>query len=105
CFTHVRDVVGALLKVMDHPAAVGSVFNIGSCEEVSIGELAEMVKVMTGSRSDIVLVPYDEAYEAGFEDMPRRVPDISKIGALVGYEPTLGLDDIIRSVIEHFRQR
>src|SRR5204862_7775117 len=88
CFGFVGDVVGALIKLMDHPNAVGQVFNIGSNEEVTIAELAEIVKTSTGSQSDIVLVPYSEAYEAGFEDMPRRVPDITKIHNLVGFRPT-----------------
>ena len=99
CFAHVADVVGALVKLMDHPSAVGEVYNIGSCEEVAIGELAEMVRVMTGSSSEIVHIPYDEAYEEGFEDMPRRVPDITKIGALVGYRPERRLKQILESVI------
>jgi UDP-glucose 4-epimerase len=104
CFGYVGDVVGALLKLMDHPAAVGEVFNIGSNEEVTIGELAEVVKVLSGSPSDIVFVPYSEAYEAGFEDMPRRVPDISKVGKLVGFRPTLGLEDIVLLVIDYHRR-
>lgn len=99
CFTHVADVVGALIKVMDHPAAVGQVYNIGSTEEVTIGELAEVVKVLADSRSEIVLVPYSEAYEAGFEDMPRRVPDLTKITTLIGYRPTRSLAHILRDVI------
>lgn len=103
CFTHVADVVGALVKLMDHPSAVGQVYNIGSSEEVAIGELAEMVRVMTGSSSEIVHIPYDEAYEEGFEDMPRRVPDISKIGALVGYRPERRLEQILESVIASLR--
>jgi UDP-glucose 4-epimerase len=103
CFTHVADVVGALVRVMDHPDSVGQVFNIGSTEEVTIGELAEVVKVLTGSRSEIVLVPYSEAYEAGFEDMPRRVPDLSKIGALIGYKPTHRLEQILQDVIAYYQ--
>jgi UDP-glucose 4-epimerase len=82
---------------------VGEVFNIGNIGEVSILELAEKVKAMAGSSSPIQMIPYDEAYEAGFEDMPRRVPDISKLRNLIGYEPKLGLDQIIHSVIEHIR--
>jgi UDP-glucose 4-epimerase len=101
CFTHVADVVDALIKVMDHPNAVGQVFNIGSDEEVTIGELAEIVKAMTGSRSEIVLVPYCEAYEEGFEDMPRRVPDLTKIGELIGYRPTRSLEQILEDVIAY----
>jgi UDP-glucose 4-epimerase len=101
CFGYVGDVVGALTQLLDHPGAVGEVFNIGSTEEVSIGELAMRVKTLTNSASDVVFVPYAEAYEAGFEDMARRVPDISKIGKLIGFEPKASLDDILRSVIEY----
>lgn len=103
CFTYVGDVVDALIKLMDHPGAVGQVFNIGSSEEVSIAELAEMVKVLADSSSEIVLVPYEEAYEPGFEDMPRRVPDTSKIASLIGFRPRMKLPDIIRSVIAYCR--
>jgi UDP-glucose 4-epimerase len=102
-FTYVGDVVGALIKLAAEPRAVGEVFNIGNTGEVTIGDLAQRVKEMTGSGSPIRYVPYDEAYEEGFEDMPRRVPDISKVRALIGYEPTLGLNEIIRTVIEHNR--
>jgi UDP-glucose 4-epimerase len=104
-FTYVGDVVDALLKLTTEPRAVGGVFNIGTTDEVSIRELAERVKTLSGSQSPIQYVPYDEAYEAGFEDMPRRVPDISKIRALVGYQPQLELDDIIKTVVEHIRQK
>jgi UDP-glucose 4-epimerase len=104
-FTYVADVVDALIKLAHEPQAVGEVFNIGNTEEVSIGALAQRVKSLSGSESPIQFIPYDEAYEAGFEDMPRRVPDISKVQRLIGYEPRLGLDEIIRSVIEHIRQR
>jgi len=99
CFCHVADVVGTFLKLMDHPEAVGQVFNIGSDEEVSITELAERVRSLTGSQSELVRVPYSEAYEAGFEDMPRRVPDITKVGQLVGFRPTRTLDHILADVI------
>jgi UDP-glucose 4-epimerase len=102
-FTYVGDVVGALLRLVETPAAVGQVFNIGNGEEVSIRGLADKVKAMTGSASPIQLVPYDQAYEAGFEDMPRRVPDLTKIRAAIGYEPTVGLDEILARVIEHAR--
>src|SRR5687767_2175247 len=94
-FTYVGDVVGALIKLADEPRAIGEVFNVGNTEEVSIRELADRVKRIAGSSSPVQLVPYDEAYEAGFEDMPRRVPDISKVAQLVGFQPTLGLDEII----------
>jgi UDP-glucose 4-epimerase len=104
CFTHVADVVAALVALIDHPDAVGQVFNVGSSQEVSIGALAEKVKALTGSSSPVVQVPYDEAYEEGFEDMPRRVPDIGKIGRLVGYEPTRSLDRILQDVIAFQRE-
>ena len=103
-FTYVGDVVDALVRLAGEPRAVGDVFNIGSTSEVTIQDLAERVKKMTKSASAIVNIPYDVAYEAGFEDMPRRVPDITKIQSLVGFAPTLGLEDIIRSVVEHVRQ-
>jgi UDP-glucose 4-epimerase len=102
CFTDVRDVVSALVALMDHPGAVGEVFNIGSSEEVTIAELAERVKKLTGSESEIMRVPYEQAYGEGFEDMPRRVPDISKAASLVGYRPTKSLDQILQGVIEYF---
>ena len=102
-FTYVGDVVRALLALVEHPGAVGQVFNIGNGEEISIRGLAEKIKAMTGSASEIVTIPYDQAYEAGFEDMPRRVPDITKINALVGYRPTVDLDEILAKVIEFFR--
>jgi UDP-glucose 4-epimerase len=99
CFGYVGDVVGALVKVMDHPDSVGQVFNIGSNEEISILKLAEKVKELTESESEIVFVPYDEACEEGFEDMPRRIPDISKIKQLVGFNPDMSLNGILQSVI------
>jgi nucleoside-diphosphate-sugar epimerase len=102
-FTYVGDVVDALVKLAQDKRAVGEVFNIGNMGEVTIADLAARVKTMTGSCSPIHYIPYDQAYEAGFEDMPRRVPDISKIREFVGYEPKLGLEEIIRSVIEHMR--
>ena len=103
CFCHVQDVIGALMRLVDTPQSIGEVFNIGSTEEVSILQLAETVKRLTSSSSEIVFVPYDEAYEEGFEDMPRRVPDTSKVDALVGFKPTYTLENIIRSVIEFQR--
>ena len=99
CFGYVGDVVGALIKLMDHPDSVGQVFNIGSNEEISIFELAQRVKELTNSTSEIVFMPYDEAYEEGFEDMPRRVPDISKVNQLVGFQPEMKLEGILQSVI------
>ncbi|HEX5731467.1 MAG TPA: GDP-mannose 4,6-dehydratase [Blastocatellia bacterium] len=105
CFTHVSDVVGALIAIAEHPNAVGEVYNIGSNHEITILDLAKKIREMVGSESEIVFVPYDEAYEEGFEDMLRRVPDISKICALTGYKPRIGLDGILESVIEYHRVR
>jgi UDP-glucose 4-epimerase len=98
-FTYVGDVVRAMVALIDEPRAIGQVFNIGNGKEISIRDLAIRIKQMTGSTSEIVTIPYDQAYEAGFEDMPRRVPDISKIRALIGYEPTVELDEILERVI------
>lgn len=103
CFTHVGDVVKALMALMDHPRAVGEVFNVGSREEVSIQRLAERVLAQTGSSSEIVHVPYEKAYGEGFEDMPRRVPSVDKIQNLIGYRPSRTLDEILADVIEYFR--
>lgn len=105
CFTHVSDAVGALIGLAENPQALGEVYNIGSDEEVSILALAERIKHLTGSNSRIVLVPYDQAYEEGFEDMMRRVPDTSKIRNLIGYVPTFTLDETLRSVIEYQQER
>jgi nucleoside-diphosphate-sugar epimerase len=102
-FTYVGDVVKAMIALMKEPRAVGQVFNIGNGKEISIWDLAKRIKALTGSASPIVTVPYDQAYEAGFEDMPRRVPDISKIRALIGYEPAVDLDEILTRVIESVR--
>lgn len=102
CFAHVSDVVGALIRLMDHPEAVGQVYNIGSNHEVTISALAQMVKTLTGSSSEIVTIPYSDAYEEGFEDMPRRIPDISKVGALIGFKPRHSLTKILESVIAYY---
>jgi UDP-glucose 4-epimerase len=104
-FTYVGDVVRAMLALMNEPRAIGQVFNIGNGNEITIGDLALKVRKLAGSSSEIVLVPYDQAYESGFEDMPRRVPDISRIGALIGYKPTVELDEILTRVIGSFQQR
>jgi UDP-glucose 4-epimerase len=104
-FTYVGDVVGALMKLMVEPRAIGQVFNLGNNEEVSILGLAERIKDYTGSKSPIEIIPYDKAYEAGFEDMPRRVPDLTKVKNLIGYEPQVGLDEIIRRVVADLRAR
>ncbi len=103
CFCHVLDTVEALVSLLDHPGAVGDVFNVGATHELSMNQLARTVIEMTGSSSKVVHVPYDEAYEEGFEDMERRVPDLGKITALTGWQPRLGLDRIVRDVIESER--
>ncbi|MGI9069722.1 MAG: GDP-mannose 4,6-dehydratase [Pyrinomonadaceae bacterium] len=105
CFGYVGDVVSALIKLMDHADSVGQVYNIGSTEEISIIKLAEKVKEVTNSASEIVFVPYDEAYEEGFEDMPRRVPDTSKIKQLVDFQPKMKLEGILQSVIDYHSGR
>jgi UDP-glucose 4-epimerase len=103
CFCHVKDVVRAMADLMESEEAVGEVFNIGSSDEITIIDLAERVRLACGSDSEIRLVPYEEAYEAGFEDMRRRVPDISKINALLGWRPTRTLEQILEDVIESQR--
>jgi UDP-glucose 4-epimerase len=103
CFTYVSDVVGALIALAEHPDAVGQVFNVGNDhEEITILDLARRVQARTLSRSPIETIPYDRAYEEGFEDMPRRVPDLAKIRALIGYEPKVHLDEILDRVAEYF---
>jgi len=104
CFAYVEDVVGAIMKLVEHPDAVGEVFNVGSTEEISILKLAERVKKLAESDSEIVLVPYDEAYASGFEDMPRRIPDITKVQKLIGYKPTRDLDGILNEVIAYYSE-
>jgi UDP-glucose 4-epimerase len=104
-FTHVADVVGALVKLVDEPKAIGQVLNLGNTQEVTIQALAERVRELSGSKSPIKLIPYDEAYESGFEDMPRRVPDLAKIEAMIGYKTRFTLDDILTQVIAYFREK
>jgi UDP-glucose 4-epimerase len=105
CFCDVRDVVRAITALVDRVDAPVQVYNIGNTEEVTIRELAECVKLATGSSSPIVHVPYDEAYPPGFEDVQRRVPDTARIRSLVGWTPSYTLDDIIRSIVEHETDR
>jgi UDP-glucose 4-epimerase len=103
CFTYVTDVVGQLIALAEEPRAVGEVWNVGNDrEEVTIHDLARRVVRRTSSRSAIELVPYDRAYEEGFEDMLRRVPDLSKLRALTGYEPKVNLDEILDRVVTYF---
>jgi UDP-glucose 4-epimerase len=106
CFCHVSDVVRALAGLLSQEAAWGNVFNVGSTAEISILELARRIIALTASESEIRLVPYEEAYGDGFEDMYRRVPDITRISQLIGWSPTRSLEDIIRDVIaDHARPR
>ncbi len=105
CFTWVGDAVRAIIDLSMHPQAVGQVFNIGSEQEVTIMDLAKMVRDVARSSSEITLVPYDQAYEEGFEDMGRRVPDLSKIRNLIGYKPTVDLPNIVAQVVEYYRQQ
>ena len=102
-FGYVGDVVRGMMALVAEPRAVGEVFNLGNDREITIRELAERVKTATESRSEIVTIPYEEAYESGFEDMPRRVPDLTKIKRLVGYEPRVQLPEILTRVVEHHR--
>lgn len=102
CFLHVKDVIKTLIKLMNNKDAVGQVFNIGSQEEISIENLAKKVLEITRSKSKLVYIPYDEAYEEGFEDMQRRVPDTTRVKNLVGFKPTVDLDGIIKSVVEYY---
>lgn len=104
CFCHVHDVVKALIALMRKPEAYGQVFNVGNSHEISIHDLARQVREVAGSRSEIVFVPYEKAYEEGFEDMPRRVPDISKVHEFVGWQPTIALPQILADVVEYYRR-
>jgi UDP-glucose 4-epimerase len=103
CFCFVGDVVDALIQLVEHPDAHGKVFNLGGWEEVSIERLARLVIAAAGSDSTIRYVPYEEAYEEGFEDMARRVPDTSRANALIGFKPSVGLDEILRLVVDAHR--
>jgi len=104
-FTHVADVVDALLKLVNEPKAIGQVINVGNTQEVTILELAERVRELSASKSPIKFIPYDQAYESGFEDMPRRVPALAKVEALIGYKTQHRLDDILIQVIDYFRKK
>src|SRR6266498_2483050 len=104
CFCHVSDTVEALSRLIGHPGAVGEIFNVGSEQEITIAELAVMVKTMTRSNSPIRFIPYDQAYEEGFEDMQRRVPDIGKIKKFINFRPTQSTQEIVESVIEYYHK-
>lgn len=102
CFTYVADVVKALVSLMNCKKAVGEIFNIGNPRPISINELAKKVKKITGSNSKIAHIPYEEAYEKGFEDMKHRQPDITKIKRLINFSPKVGIDEIIMKTVEYF---
>ncbi len=105
CFAHVKDVVKVVVRLLTEPTAVGKVFNVGTSEEVSISALAERVKARSGSSSPIVFIPYEKAYAEGFEDMPRRVPDVSRLREALGFVPETSLDEIIDDVLADQRRR
>jgi UDP-glucose 4-epimerase len=104
CFTHVADAVSALTQLAHHTDAVGQVFNVGNDEAITVDELAQLVKRMTNSPSEIRYVPYDEAYEEGFEDMRRRVPDLTKVKQLLGYRPMQSLRAMVQDVVDYFKR-
>jgi UDP-glucose 4-epimerase len=103
CFCHVSDVVTALTGLLDHEDAIGDVFNVGSGNEISMADLARRAIDVAGSSSDVVFIPYEEAYERGFEDMHRRVPDTTKLEALTNWAPTRTLEDILRETVAEAR--
>jgi len=103
CFTHVSDAVRAMIALMDSDKTVGEVYNLGSQQETRIVDLAERVKLLTESASEITFVPYEQVYGENFEDMPRRVPSLEKIRKAIGFEPKVGLDETLQSVIEYER--
>jgi len=104
CFLHVKDVIKTLIKLMNNKDAVGQVFNIGSQEEISVENLAKKIIEITKSKSKLVYISYEKAYEEGFEDMQRRVPDTAKVNKLVGFKPTIDLEGIIKSVVEYYKK-
>ncbi len=105
CFCHVRDVIQALLKLTQEKAAIGNIYNIGSTEEISIKDLAVKIKESTQCDSELVYISYDKAYERGFEDIMRRVPSIDKINKLIGFKPTVSLDNIIKDIIQFEKKK
>jgi UDP-glucose 4-epimerase len=104
CFCNVRDVVKGITQLAEHPGAIGQIFNLGHDEEISIRQLAEKVKEITRSDSDIVYVPYDLAYEEGFEDMKRRVPDLTKVKRLIGYYPIVTLEESLMEIFQFTKE-
>jgi UDP-glucose 4-epimerase len=104
-FTDVKDVVSALIGLIEHPKAAGEVFNVGGTQEITIVHLAEKIIAACNSQSQIHFIPYHEAFGKDFEDMMRRVPGIDKIKALIGYQPETSLDTILKRIIEYIRER
>lgn len=102
CFLHVQDAIKAIIDLVEHPKAVGEIFNLGGNDEISIEDLAKKIITLTDSKSNLVYVPYNEAYEDGFEDMVRRMPDTGKARNLIGFSARYDLDYILRDVIEYF---
>lgn len=105
CFTYVGDVVEAIMKLMETTAAIGQVINIGNTKEISIEDLAKKIIEMTGSKSTLTYIPYEKAYPLGFEDMERRIPDLFKIKSLISFQPKVELEEILRMVIDHKKQK
>jgi len=105
CFADVSDVVTALIGLMREPRAEGEVFNVGNDKEISIADLACLVREITGSHSEIALVPFEKAYNKDFEDLARRVPDLTKVRRLIGYKPQVDTEGIVRRVVEYYRAR
>ena len=103
CFCHVSDVTGALLELILSDRSYGEVYNVGGTEEITMSDLASKVIELTGSSSDVAYIPYGEAFEEGFEDMHRRVPDTAKVNELIGWHATRSLEDIVNDVVEHER--
>ena len=105
CFCHVTDVIDAIYKLVNSSEAEGEIFNVGSTEEISIKELAELIKNMTDSKSEIKFIPYDEAYEKHFEDMRRRVPDTTKVNKLIGFNPKRKIKEIIKDIVDYYEKK
>lgn len=104
CFCYVGDVIKAMVKLMNEEKCIGQIYNIGSDKEITILDLAHKIKKLTNSNSQVKIIPYDEAYEEGFEDMRKRVPDLSKIKHDIGYEPKIELDEILLEIIEYYKK-
>jgi UDP-glucose 4-epimerase len=105
CFLHVKDAINVMAKIITEPRAIGEVYNVGGQEEITIEDLAKVIISTTGSKSEIIHIPYEKAYEEGFEDMQRRVPDISKIKDLIGFRPSYTLTEIIQNILQYLRHK